>query len=82
MMTLASQADFVDPMVVAHAAYLRGDLAAVQAAFAHVLELMDTLYEGVEMPSSVCSPCYDPPSFTEDLTICPTMLAAYSMDRR
>lgn len=79
LVTLASQADFVDPMIVAHAAYLAGDLAGVQAAFSHVVSLMDDLYSDVPMPSSECSPCYDPPSETMDLTLCPTMKVAYSL---
>ncbi len=61
------------------AAYLAGDLAAVVASYACVVALMDDLYAGIEMPSSECSPCYDPPSHTNEIACMPTMKAVYSL---
>lgn len=48
-----------DPCLVAIAAYLAGDVDGVQAAFAPLSTLLDSIYEGQPMPSSECSPCFD-----------------------
>lgn len=47
-----------DANLTAIQAYLAGDLDGVQSAYEPVVTLMSHLYEGIEMPSSECSPCF------------------------
>jgi hypothetical protein len=46
-----------DPTLTAIQAYLAGDIAGVQQAYAPIVDLLGSLYAGVDMPSSECSPC-------------------------
>lgn len=56
---MQTQISHSDPVLVAIAAYLAGDVAGVQAAFAPLSDALDGIYAGVPMPSSECSPCFD-----------------------
>jgi hypothetical protein len=70
-----TQISHSDPTLTAIAAYLAGDIAGVQAAFAPITALLSDVLSDVAMPSSECSPCYEEPTTTIDMTCAPTMVA-------